>query len=148
MAIPKFGQYTKNLPKGVHPASWAEVERAFGFNETRRALLIGLLEGCRALRAAGVSCLYLDGSFVTGKTKPNDYDACYSIRGVKGSLMDAVLLDFSDGRAAMKAKYKGEFFPAEERADHEGTPYLEFFQKVKGKRRLKGIIALDLGTLP
>lgn len=147
MAIPKFGQYTKNLPKGVHSASWAEIERALGFNYTRRALLAGLLEGCKALRAAGVSCLYLDGSFATGKTKPNDYDACYSIRGVKGSLMDRVLLDFSDERAAMKAKYKGEFFPAEWGADRQGTPYLEFFQKDRAGRS-KGIIALDLDTLP
>ena len=96
---------------------------------------------------AGVSIVYVDGSFATGKTRPNDYDACYSFFGVKSELMDPALLDFSNQRKGMKEKYRGEFFPADWTADQLGTPFLEFFQKDRAGR-LRGIIALDLSTLP
>jgi hypothetical protein len=147
VALPGFGRLTKNLPAGEHTACWAELEAKLGFNETRKQLLSGLLAGCRALKAACVTHVYVDGSFATKKFKPNDFDACYSIATVKSELLDPVFLDFSNERAAMKAKYKGEFFPAEEDADGLGTPYREFFQRDRQGRK-KGIIVLDLSTLP
>jgi hypothetical protein len=57
------------------------------------------------------------------------------------------LLTFSDGRAAQKARYGGELYPAEWPADTDGTTYLDFFQRDRLKQQ-KGIIALDLTGLP
>jgi hypothetical protein len=59
--------------------------------------------------------------------------------------LDPVLLDFSQARAAQKAKYGGEFFPAEVAAEPAGTRFLDYFQRDKLTGRPKGIVALDLG---
>jgi hypothetical protein len=58
-------------------------------------------------------------------------------------------MDFSNQRAAQKAEFGGELFPASWAADWQGRPYLEFFQ-LDRKGRPKGIIAVDLihGGLP
>lgn len=45
-------------------------------------------------------------------TTLTDYDAAWEMLGVDPYRLDPVLLDFSNSRAAMKAKYGGEFFPA------------------------------------
>ena len=109
------------------------------------------MEGFRAaienLRDAGCSVVYLDGSFVTSKPHPNDYDACWEEAGVDPTALDPVLLTFDAGRAAQKAKYLGEFFPASIIADVDGLSFLEFFQTDKEIGRPKGIIAIDLGGL-
>jgi len=65
------------------------------------------------LNRAGCSTVYIDGSFVTVKLEPGDYDACWDIDGVNVEALDAVFLDFSKGRMAQKRKYFGEFFPAQ-----------------------------------
>ena len=60
---------------------------------------------------AGCRTVYIDGSFVTSKSEPGDYDACWDIDGVNVEALDLVFLDFSGRRAAQKRKYFGEFFP-------------------------------------
>ncbi|MCY4527862.1 MAG: hypothetical protein OXD46_02370 [Chloroflexi bacterium] len=109
------------------------------------------MEGFRTaienLKSAGCQTVYLNGSFVTSKTHPNDYDACWEEAGVDPTALDPVLLTFDAGRAAQKAKYMGEFFPASIIADIDGMSFLEFFQMDKETGRPKGIIAIDLGGL-
>ncbi|WP_156368736.1 hypothetical protein [Duganella sp. Leaf61] len=147
--LPDFKKINGLLPEGEHEASWAEVSQRFGNSAGRNALLAGLLEACRSLSNAGVKYLYLDGSFVTAKRNPGDWDACYSQVGVIAALLDPVLLDFTNGRAAQKNKFKGEAFVAEaSAAGLLGPPYLKFFQTEKGTGKAKGIVKLDLGTLP
>ncbi len=107
----------------------------------------GLLDALRSLKGAGCTTAYLDGSFVTSKYHPGDFDACWESDGVILSRLDPELLDFSDGRAAQKARYGGELHPAEWPADADGTTYLDFFQRDRLKQQ-KGIIALDLAGLP
>lgn len=148
--LPDFKKINGCLPEGVHDASWAEVCGKFGDSPGRKPLLAGLLLACIALKKAGVTFLYLDGSFVTTKKNPGDWDACYSQVGLDSSLLDPVFLDFTNERAAQKAKFKGEAFIAEMNASTAmlGPPYLEFFQKERNTGRKKGIVRLDLGTLP
>jgi hypothetical protein len=55
----------------------------------------------------------LDGSFVTTKERPGDFDACWDIRFVDDAVLDPTFLDFSQGRAAQKRRFLGEFFPAQ-----------------------------------
>jgi len=119
----------------------------FGNTPWRRDLLTGLRAGLTSLRAAGCLTVYIDGSFVTGKDIPGDFDACWDIAGVDPTLLDPVLLTFADGRAAQKAKYLGEFFPSVADANPEGDAFLDFFQIDKETGEPKGIIALELGGL-
>ena len=106
-----------------------------------------MLAALNALRLAGCRRVYLDGSFVSGKGDPADFDGCWDLDGVDLELLDAVLKTFDDGRRAQKEKYGGELFPAEWEADLAGTRFLEFFQEDRFGQQ-KGILAVDLGALP
>ncbi len=99
------------------------------------------------LESAGCRTVYLNGSFVTRKAMPNDYDACWEETGVDPTALDPVLLTFDPGRVAQKAKFLGELFPASIIADTNGLSFLEFFQTDKETGRPKGILAIDLGGL-
>ncbi len=108
-----------------------------------------LVPALDALKVAGCRRVYIDGSFVTltiGR-EPGDFDGCWEIAGVNLQQLDPVLMDFTHPRAAQKAKYGGEMFPAEFPADGIRT-FLEFFQRDKHTGAPKGIVALDLGALP
>ena len=95
--IPSFDE-GGNLPPGIHPATWDEIVERYATNERRGQLVDGLRAAIESLRAAGCSRVYLDGSFVTDKGLPGDFDACWEARGVDLDLLDPVLLDFSDRR--------------------------------------------------
>lgn len=144
--IPDFNE-DGNLPEGEHPADWGELMARFGNTPHRRDLLTGLRQAAMVLKAAGCAILYLDGSFVTQRRIPRDYDGCWDATGVDLNLVDPVLLTFSAGRAAQKAKYLGELFPAGTKADLSGRTFLQFFKTDKNTGRAKGIIRLDLRSL-
>ena len=110
-------------------------------------MLDGLKAALRSLRAAGCKKIYLDGSFVTTKERPGDFDACWVGEGVNGDLLDEELLIFDSGRATQKAKYGGELFVAEWAADETGTPFRAFFQQDRDGNP-KGIITIDLKEVP
>ena len=95
------------LPPGVHWATWEEVIDRFGTNPWRQHLLTGLRAALENMRVAGCRTVYLDGSFVTSKAVPNDYDACWEEAGVDPDVLDPVLLTFDPGRVTQKAKYLG-----------------------------------------
>jgi hypothetical protein len=136
-----------NLPPGVHPANWDEIVTRYATNIRRRELTDGLLDALRSLKRAGCRTAYLDGSFVTAKELPGDFDACWEVADVDASRLDRELLDFSDGRAAQKARYGGELFPAETAVEPAGTTFLDYFQRDRDTGQPKGIIAIDLGAL-
>ena len=64
------------LPTGIHRATWHEVTARFGKTPWRRQLLDELGMAFDSLRRAGCRTVYIDGSFVTSKEIPNDFDAC------------------------------------------------------------------------
>jgi hypothetical protein len=136
-----------NLPPGIHPANWDEVITRYATNTRRRELADGLLEVLRSLKGAGCRMAYLDGSFVTAKELPGDFDACWEVAGIEAGRLDPELLDFSNHRAAQKARYGGELFPAETAAEPAGTTFLDYFQRDRDTGQPKGIIAVDLGAL-
>lgn len=135
------------LPPGIHTAEWPEIVARFGGTGHRRALLRGLRRALEALHAAGCTTAYVDGSFVTAKASPEDYDLCWSIVGVDVNALDPVLLIFDQGRRAMKAKYMGDLFPAEVPEGVSGRVFLEFFQIDKQTGKAKGILMIDLRGL-
>ena len=132
------------LPNGVHQTSWRVFVRRFGTTPRRRKLLAGLLEALKSLPAAGCKTVSVDGSFVTSKPNPGDFDGCWDIDGVEPELLDPILLTFDAGRAAQKAKYLGELFPAQMDEGITGQTFLEFFQVDKETGAAKGIVAIDL----
>ena len=141
----KFNPKTGYLPVGVHPVTWSEVVRLCGNNSHRKTQLKGLEAALINLRNAGCTEVLLDGSFVTAKESPNDYDGVWEPAGVDPDRLDDVLLDFSNGRAAMKAKYGGELFLSSMNAT-PGILYRDFFQKDRDGNR-KGILSIDLGSI-
>jgi hypothetical protein len=138
------------LPPGVHEATWEQLAAAFGQGSVRARLLDGLYRAALALKVAGCSTLYVNGSFVTTKSQPGDFDACWEPAGVSAAKLDPVLLDFSNKRLAQKAKYGGELFPSSARAElpPASRTFLEFFQRDKDTGKVKGIVAVDLRRLP
>ena len=118
----------------------------FADNSHRMHLARGLLAGCKELARAGCKSVLLDGSFVSEKAIPGDYDAAWDPSGVDPGLLDPVLLDFSDRRAAMKAKYGGELFPETVRAS-SGTTFRDFFRTDREGLE-KGVVLIDLNSLP
>lgn len=146
MAIPAFHP-DGLLPPGVHLSTWAEIVARFGISPYRQTILTGLEEAMHLLARAKCSRLYVDGSFVTQKSFPGDFDACWDPAGVDVSLLDPVFLDFTNRRAAQKARFRGELFLSTAPADAKGTSFLSFFQIDKATGKPKGIVALDLGGI-
>jgi len=128
-------------------ANWREVEARFGGSPRRVLLLAGLREALADLRDAGCRTAYVDGSFVTAKKEPGDFDACWTADGVRADALDPVLLDFSEGRRAQKERFGGELFPADIAAEPAGTRFLDYFQRDRETGDLKGIVRIDLGAL-
>jgi hypothetical protein len=137
-----------NLPPGIHHATWTEIVTRHATSTRRRELLDGLLDALRSLKTAHCKIAYIDGSLITAKEHPGDFDACWEAAGVASSRLDPELLDFSDGRSAQKARYGGELFPAEAAAEPDGPTFLEFFQRDRVAKQPKGTIAIDLTGLP
>jgi hypothetical protein len=132
----------------VHQANLDEVEAAFATNTWRRELFAGLVDALGRLRTAGCPTVFLDGSYVTGKPRPADFDACWDPSGVDLSKLDPVFLKFENGRAAQKAAFKGEFFPSSLICADVGQTFVEFFQLDRFTGDKKGIISISLSTDP
>lgn len=147
MAIPQFDPQTGLLPPGEHVASWDEIELRFGWNPHRRRLLDGLADGLGMLAEAGCSQVWLNGSFVTQKEEPGDFDCVWSLDGVNRSVLREIapeLLDFADRRAAQKQRFGGEFLPNVVEAS-SGRRFVDFFQTSRDGIE-KGIVLIDPKT--
>lgn len=142
--LPQLDPETGLLPVGEHEASWDEVMERFGWNEKRRALLDGLADALELLAAVGCRQVWLNGSFVTAKDEPLDFDACWETDGVDYDALDPVFLDLTAGRVAQKHRFGGEFFPNIIEAG-SGVRFAEFFQKDRDGSR-KGIVLLKIGA--
>ncbi len=92
-----------------------------------------------ALRRAGCASIFLDGSFITAKPHPGDFDGCWDVAGVDPQKLDPVLLDVANKRAAQKAKYFGEMFAIQLPLN---PGLLGFFQTEKFTDQPKGIIRI------
>jgi len=134
------------LPPGVHQASWREVEERLGWNARRQSLLVGLKSLLEELAHAGCSRVWLDGSFVTDKPNPGDFDLVWDPDGVDLSKLDQALQDLDPPREAQKGKYRGDILPnVVERGS--GMPFLDFFQQDPVTGQARGIIELQLEGL-
>jgi len=143
--IPDFIS-TGLLPDGIHWADLGEIRDRYCWNTHRERLFGGFERAAAVLRASGCRVLYLNGSFATAKDYPADYDVCWEMAGVNPALLDPVFLDFGNLRAAQKAKYFGEFFPASAQPGINAAfqTFLQFFQVDKSSGSGKGILGIRL----
>lgn len=147
--IPPF-QADGNLPPGIHRAEWVEVELRLATNAHRQRLLAGFRAVLRPLVVCGCGLAYLDGSFVSAEPAPSDFDGAWELASVdlrKLQVLEPLLFDFSNRRAAQKAKFLGEMFPAELMEGRSGRTFVDFFQQDMDTGNPKGIVAIDLRTL-
>lgn len=87
--------------------------------------------------------IWLNGSFVTAKDEPADFDACWDSDGVDVDALDEIFFDFDNGRARQKQRFGGERFPnVEESAT--GLVFADFFKNERDSSR-KGIVVLNIG---
>jgi hypothetical protein len=135
------------LPEGVHLCTWGEFKARFGSNGHRRKQLVGLRRAIKILLSVGVATIYVDGSFVSTKEYPADYDACWATDGVDLARLQGVepaFFRFENRRAAQKAAFFGEFLPSGGIELGSLKPFVEFFQIDKDTGKRKGIVLLDL----
>lgn len=142
MPLPSFAPETGRRPPGIHEATWEEVVDRFGWNRRRRELLDGLTDAIALLVNAGCSRIWLNGSFVTAKEEPGDFDAVWDMQDVDLDQLDEIFFNFEDGRRAQKERFRGEFLPnVVEKGS--GVDFVEFFQQERDASQ-KGIVVMDL----
>lgn len=134
------------LPPGIHRAPLTEVAEKFATNAHRKRLFDGFMRGVHMFKAAGCKRIFLDGSFVTAKPLPNDYDACWDVTGIDEKKIDPVMWNFEDKRKAQKERYLGEYFPMHVPADGTGKVFLDFFQTERNSGERKGILEIILSS--
>lgn len=134
-----------NLVEGIHVMTLEEFEIEFGSNYHRNKIIGGLKIGMAELKDCGCKKIYIDGSFVTKKEYPGDFDACWDESGVDLLRLKSeygTIINFDNHRKAQKERYFGEFFPMSFPAD-EHMLFLYFFQKDRDGNK-KGIVQIDL----
>lgn len=142
--IPEFDEHG-NLPPGVHFCEWQEFMERFATTDQRFLLIQGLQMAMEQLKAAGCRTIYINGSFVTSKLRPQDFDACWDREEVDTDYLRINaprLLNHYD-RAGQKARYKGEIFPSDQPIGNYKMNSFELFQQDREPNK-KGIIAIDL----
>ena len=144
--VPLPGSPWPVLPPGLHEASLDDVATTFATNAWRRELFDGLVDAAGRLRGAGCRTVYLDGSYVSGKPKPDDFDACWDPSGVDPGRLDPVFLQFANGREAQRAAFRGEFFPSSMMSVDVGQVFVDFFQQDRFTGNPKGIISIPLSA--
>ncbi|MDP4006388.1 hypothetical protein [Methylobacterium sp. NEAU K] len=144
--IPDFDPVTGYLPQGEHPADWDELTTRFAWNAHRRYLLSGLQRLAAALRDEGCVLFLIDGSFVTQKEFPGDFDACCDYTGL--SPIALMRLRLMGSKEIMKAEYLGEVYAYEESVPSAPRyTFREFFRRDLDEIP-KGLVRLNLESVP
>lgn len=130
---------------GIYVMEVNKFSEIFGYTNHRKLLIEGLIKGVNQLRSCGCSKIYVDGSFISKKSIPGDFDACWDPQGVdlvKLKTEFPLFFDFANKRENQKNYYKGEFFPSTISAvKNPPLTYIDFFQQDK-EGNPKGIIQL------
>ena len=127
------------LPPGEHLATLQEVKELLAFNNHRLDLFNGLVSAASLLAQSGCKYLYLDGSYVTEKDIPSDFDACWGMEGVDFSSLDPILKNMREGTGAQKVRFGGELYPNSTES-LSGKLFKDFFKNEKHTNQEKGII--------
>jgi hypothetical protein len=138
IVLPNFDE-NGYLPPGIYVARMAEIKRRLAYNKCRLRLFAGLMRLAKHLKSVGCNTLYLNGSFITDKAEPGDYDSVWEYEGVSNTI-DPLLRNGWDLKE-IKRKYLGDVFCR--MPEIMGKDHVEFFQMDRD-RVPKGIIRIDL----
>jgi hypothetical protein len=132
------------LPEGIYDCTLEEFEKRFtNYFDRRKLYEKGIIPLMADLRAIACKSLYLDGSYVTNKIIPNDFDACWDNRGLNLAEVKQKF-PFLWNPIFSKKKYGGDVFPAFIKETRSGILFIDFFQTHKMTGLKKGIIKLNL----
>lgn len=127
---------------GIYEFTMEKVEAKFAKTPERRRLFEGFRQLATDLKEAGCRRIFLDGSFITGKEEPGDFDACWEPFKIVRQPKDALLLETSyEGVKARKERYLGDVFP---RHTPKYGDRVETWQLDERTSKRKGIIFIDL----
>ncbi len=125
------------LPQGIYEPTWDEFWERFATNSYRKQMLTGLRLALVKLKVAGCRRVYIGGSFVTDKERPNDYDGCFDLFGINENVIDPIFMQ--PDLEAQRTIFSGELVP--------NATMVGFFQTdINGNP--KGIIVLDPILIP
>lgn len=132
------------LPDGVHFATESEVTFRFGISTVqRRRLTLRLRRWLELARLVDAKRFFVDGSFVTAKSDPEDVDAVVWIPADFGSRVDRGDLEAVELDSMLVTRRPEELFAAEDRRDWE--EWIEFFGRTReSDGRRKGIVEIAL----
>jgi hypothetical protein len=138
-----------NLTPGVHPMNWDDFVDEFGYTNHRKMLIDGMKKAINALKKCSCERLYIDGSFVTKKLVPKDWDGCYDEAGMHMQKLRkefAIFYNISPPRQEQKDIFKGEVLPAslEIRFPLPEKTIIDCFQLDINDDSSKGIVQLSL----
>jgi hypothetical protein len=110
-------------------------------------LLEGLKETLELMASCGVVRVYLDGSFVKDKDRPNDVDGCYDLaEDVTAEDLESLAPIFPpspSNRAEAKRRFGLDFFPSAATKLGSGQPFLRFFQTDREGHE-RGVLSVEL----
>ena len=137
------------LPAGISECTMAEVRTRFGsFHEsdTRPRLFGKLEELVMAMQRSGLfEALLLDGSFVTGKSSPNDIDLVAVLRPGHDFERDLPMSEYALVSRNMLRRWFGFDIIVAEPESQLYKTYLEFFSRVReNPETRKGLLRLTL----
>jgi len=141
--IPDFRQ-DGYLPEGMFLASEAEVTFRFGTtNRRRRSLVLRVRRWVELAREIKAPRLFIDGSFITAKTQPNDVDAVVLLPADFENQIAAdsdVAIEFE---GMLLTRRPEEIFAAEDKTDW--NEWVEFFSRTREPDgRSKGLVEIEL----
>ncbi|HEU4470715.1 MAG TPA: hypothetical protein VFR58_06520 [Flavisolibacter sp.] len=131
------------LPPGIHNATIDEVRIRYATSPHRVHLYNGLIAGLDNIFGSGCVQIYLNGSFITAKPKPKDYEVAWDPRFVNPASLDSLFLEFWRGTVEQARKYGGEYFPSHIIEAKSAKKFIDFFQQEKHTGQPKGIIRIE-----
>jgi hypothetical protein len=113
------------LPPGIWEISWVDFWERYGYNSRHANLLSGLTFALRLLIPSGCQEVYIGGSFVTNKEKPNDIDGCFDGMSIDIGLLDPIFNDIDEQQARFGCELRMDFMSAFQgflQKDRDGEP--------------------------
>lgn len=143
--IPDFDE-NGNLPEGIHETTIKEFKARFVYGIRRKQLFEKMEKLMNDLKSAGCKAIYIDGSFVTIKRLPGDYDACWDDDEITyADIIKKIppLADVEPPRRLQQEVYGADIFPVSMIEINTGLTFLQFFQQDENGNP-KGIIKINL----
>ncbi|WP_179414323.1 DUF6932 family protein [Mucilaginibacter sp. E4BP6] len=146
--IPPFNE-NSFLPPGIHSATLIEFKERFVYGVKRPIIFEGLLRLISDLKEIGCNVVYVDGSYVSSKERPNDVDVCWELTDDPAFMLYAkqkhpILFMMKGKRPEQQHKYCADVFPANIKEGASGIMFLDYFQRIRNTNEPKGIIKIEL----